>query len=171
MQEKEIWKSVVGFEGIYEVSNLGSVKSIYNNGRILKGYNCNGYRAVSMWKNKKGTIKYIHHIVLESFLHERIDGFIVNHKDGIKFNNRLDNLEYSTYSDNNQHAYNIGLKTGVNRKFSREQILEIISLHPRYSFKSIADMYGVGFGTITQIFYGQTYRKFTGIQKKYGKKK
>lgn len=107
---KEIWKDVKGYEGLYKVSNTGKVYSIISN-KILKSPTCKtGYCIVVLWKNKKPRSFRLHRIVAENFLSNKNDYPVVNHKDGDKTNNKLDNLEYCTYSYNEKHAYKNGLK-------------------------------------------------------------
>lgn len=120
---EEIWKSVLGFEGYYEVSNIGNVRSCDRyvkcsrggNYRLWKGKvlrqtkaSTRGYMQVHL--SKKGVISavYVHRLVAESFLLERNE--TVNHIDGDKTNNKLENLEWISYSDNNKHAFELGLK-------------------------------------------------------------
>jgi hypothetical protein len=114
---EEIWKDVIGYEGFYQVSNLGNIKSvnriIYNKGsnchnklksRLLKSCKCNnGYFVV----NLSGKTKYVHRIVCESFIKIIKSGLTVNHKDGDKSNNNINNLEIVTYSENHIHAFKV----------------------------------------------------------------
>ncbi len=121
----EEWRPVVGYEGYYEVSDLGRVRSLsrkYNRpsgevkmtGRILKhgvALPRPGYPLVSLWRGNIGESNFVHSLVMAAF-HDRIfgDGPISNHKNGHKTDNRPENLERCTYSENNQHAYDFGLK-------------------------------------------------------------
>lgn len=114
----EIWKDIPEFEGIYQVSNMGRIKSLLRksySGRMLKERllsptpDTKGYVRVTLHKNKKAFHKSVHRIVAEVF----IDGDIslqVNHIDGIKTNNVYTNLEWCTNKENSDHAYNTGLK-------------------------------------------------------------
>lgn len=109
---KEEWKDIKGYEGYYQVSNLGNIKSfIYFNGheyiyreRILKPQN-NRYLTVRLAKNKKVKQYTIHRLVAEYFISNEDKKPYVNHKDGNKYNNRVDNLEWCTAKENTQHAY------------------------------------------------------------------
>ena len=120
--EQEIWKDVKGFEGIYQISNLGRfrsldrrvyqkkrgnkfVKQIYK-GKIIKGWIQNtGYLTVDI-KGKKCSI---HRLVAEHFIENTMNKEQVNHIDGNKLNNRVDNLEWCTIKENVQHAFKTGL--------------------------------------------------------------
>lgn len=100
---KEIWKDIIGFERIYEVSNYGRVRNV-KSGRILsvsKCGGCRGYAGVSLSKDGKRYGRLVHRLVAEAFI-PRPDGlYEVNHKDEDKTNNRVDNLEWC------DHRYNM----------------------------------------------------------------
>lgn len=111
----EIWKDIQGFEGVYQVSNLGNVKSLFfhstNTPRLLKSSptNC-GYYKVQLHLNGKPKTKYVHRLVAETFL-PRIQGKDqVNHKDGDKSNNALQNLEWVSASENQLHSVRNNLR-------------------------------------------------------------
>ena len=107
----EEWRDVVGYEGLYQVSNLGRVRSLLKNEpRILKSIvQKNGYCAVSLRRDGKGTRFYVHRIVASAF-YPNPDGFpVVNHIDGNKRNNNASNLEWCSYSHNARHAEDTGL--------------------------------------------------------------
>jgi hypothetical protein len=122
---KEIWKKIE-YLPFYEISNLGRVRSLsriinYSDGRIRKHtgkvlattFDVDGYanNALTIAQAKKKTFK-IHRLVAECFL-PRINGKnIVNHKNGIKHDNVVTNLEWVTPAENVRHAYSIGLKVG-----------------------------------------------------------
>lgn len=122
---KEIWKPVVGFEEFYEVSNFGQIRSLPRkcwNGqnyfilkpRILKqGTMDNGYKKVNLYKDKVGYRWLVHRVVAMAFL-EGDFSLDVNHKDGNKANNHVENLEWATRSENCLHAKRV-LKAGIIR--------------------------------------------------------
>jgi hypothetical protein len=143
----EQWKPIAGYEGLYEVSDLGRIKGLEKkawNGnsfikireRILKVFvNKSGYIHVSIYKDKKQKSFYVHRLVAESFVDNPENKPTVNHKNGIKQDNRCFNLEWSTYSENNQHSYDFGLKKrpkgelSVKTKFTNEKVLAVRRLY------------------------------------------
>lgn len=107
--ENEVWLPIKGYEGYYEVSNLGRVKSFHGSKIIiLKSGLCGGgYSHVILCSNiSKKTIK-VHRLVLIAFIPNTENKRCVNHKNGIRTDNRLENLEWATHSENNVHAYNV----------------------------------------------------------------
>lgn len=115
----EIWKDVVGFEGLYQVSNLGRIKSLSKNvgfyfrkEKILSNcYQNNGYLVVNLSKKTEVSRKSIHRLVAQAFIPNPERKAQVNHKDGNKQNNCVSNLEWCTDSENKRHAF----KTGLNK--------------------------------------------------------
>ena len=108
---KEEWRPIKGYEGLYEVSNMGRVKSLYcGKTRILKqDTNQGGYMVVDLHKNRTSNRKLVHRLVATAFIRNSNSYKIINHKDGNKKNNTIDNLEWCTWSYNTKHAYHNGL--------------------------------------------------------------
>jgi len=124
----ENWKKIIGFEA-YEVSNLGRVRSIdrlvnHPSGGyakrpsiILKGIpDKDGYLRVNLKVHQKTNTRNIHRLVAEAFIPNPDNKPQVNHKDGIKYHNYEDNLEWNTLSENRVHAYENGLQNGKSRE-------------------------------------------------------
>jgi hypothetical protein len=120
---KEIWKPVLDYEGLYEVSNLGNIRSLEhvsintkNVKQIFKSmtlkpyFNNKGYLNVSLCKNGKRSTLKLHRLVGIAFIPNNDNKPTINHIDGIKTHNYVDNLEWNTYAENNQHAYDNKLK-------------------------------------------------------------
>ena len=119
---KEIWKPVVGFENLYEISSFGRVKSLAHSVKSSNGKTLNyrerivkqvettsGYKFIVLTKNKESKNFSVHRLVAESFIENTNNYTDVNHKDGNKKNNCVENLEWCTRSENLKHAINIGL--------------------------------------------------------------
>ena len=121
----EVWRDVVGYEGIYEVSSHGRVRThkykvtyTKHHGirrwkqRILKEKNVNGRDVrVSLWKDKKDTSFLVHRLVAEAFIPKEEGKNSINHKDGNPRNNYIGNLEWCDHKHNNNHAFDTGLMT------------------------------------------------------------
>lgn len=113
----EEWKSIKNYEGLYEVSSLGNVKSLPRNttkGRILKqSKQAQGYRFVYLSKNGISKKHTIHRLVAQAFIPNPNNYPVINHKDGNVENNCVDNLEFCTQSHNIKEAYRLGLEIPV----------------------------------------------------------
>lgn len=110
MNTEEIWLPVKDYEEYYEVSNLGSVRSLR---KTLKNNIRNGYCQVGLFINGNRKIVYVHRLVAVTFISNPDNKPEVNHKDGIKTNNNVFNLEWATFKENNQHAFKTGLNKGT----------------------------------------------------------
>ena len=106
----EEWRNIEGYEGLYQVSNYGRVKSLKNN-LILKQRVCKGYLYVGIYLYGKVKMKRVHRLVAQAFASNPENKPQVNHKDCNKLNNCVNNLEYMTSSENIKHAFKMGVKT------------------------------------------------------------
>lgn len=104
------WIPVIGFENEYELNRNGEVRRKETRNILKFAVGKVGYPLVSLWKNNKGKSKYIHKLLASHFIPNPNNYPTVNHKDGNKTNFDLLNLEWASYSQNNQHAYDSGLK-------------------------------------------------------------
>lgn len=167
----EEWKPIPGYEGIYEVSNMGRIKSFPkpSNGRkiiILKNIVCcYGYYHVNLHKEGISTRKRIHRIVGLSFLENPLNLPEVNHKKGKKWDNRAGELEWSTQQDNITHAIETGLskvygEDSCKSLLTNEQAIEIFNSEK--PSKELSKKYGVDSNVINCIRSGKTYSIATG---------
>jgi len=164
MSEKEIWKDVPNYEGLYQVSNLGKVRSLkFGKERVLKPYaNGAGYYQVDPCKDGVKKKKSIHRLVMLAFVGE--SDLQVNHKNGIKTDNRLENLEYCTRSENAQHAFDTGLNIGrrgeknSNSKLTRAFAERIKYGHQGMTQKDIAEIYGIARSLVSDIRLGKRWK-------------
>lgn len=182
--ESEEWRDIPGYEGIYQVSNLGRVKSMarqrtnklmgthWRKEKLLSpGHSSKGYLHVTLYKGGNRTIFSVHNLVLSAFKEEPDFGETrveANHLDGDKTNNRLKNLEYTTPSENRLHSYhelgNIDLiargeKSG-NSKVTAEEVMEIRKLYEsgEYLQKELGEMYGIHKATVGDIVRRETWK-------------
>lgn len=121
---EEIWGDIPGYEGYYQASNLGNIKSLPKKykplGKILKPQQRNNYLSVCLSKNGKSKSQNVHRIIMKTFKGE--SDLTVNHIDGNKHNNKLENLEYCTPRDNSRHVFISKIKTTNSEKFKDEII-------------------------------------------------
>lgn len=166
----EIWKDVPGYEDIYLVSNLGRVRRIAptghksENNRIMKGgINNKGYARCELNWGGVGKWYAVHALVLSAFVGIKPEGYVTNHKNGIKTDNRLENLEYCTVSYNTQHAYDIGL--AGREKHGRSKLTEedVSNIRKEYipiknSYRVLGRKYGVHNSVIVDIIKNRIWK-------------
>lgn len=111
---QEIWKDIKGYNGRYQISDNGNVRSLnYNNTNkthlLTKTLTPYGYYRIGLNKDKKRKLFFVHKLVAEAFIHNPNNYPQVNHIDGNKLNNNVNNLEYCTQSHNIKEAYRLKL--------------------------------------------------------------
>lgn len=110
--EKEIWREISGYNGLYLVSNLGRIKSKHRSNRILKpkiskhGKSI-GYSFVNLRINNKSKTLSIHRIVANAFIPNKNNKAQVNHKNKLRSDNRASNLEWNTNIENQGHKHDV----------------------------------------------------------------
>jgi len=164
----EVWKDVPNYEGLYQVSSFGRVRSLPRKHsptiRIMKlMVNSRGYLVIILSKYgvKKGF--KLHRLIAEAFIPNSYSKPQVNHIDGDKRNNSLSNLEWCTSSENIRHAFDTGLKFACKGEdhgrstLTRDQAEEIKYEHKDLSVIQIAELYGITRGAIYHIRKGRTW--------------
>jgi len=142
----ENWKDIIDYDGLYQVSDSGNVRSINRtvagknkttrniNGTHIAPFIWRGYHCVKLAKNGKWKHFKVHRLVLEAFSQQPQEGLDVNHIDGDKSNNRLENLEWATRKENLIHA--------VETRLNKQCIAIVAKKHGRLFFsKSIRGMF------------------------------
>ena len=171
----EDWRAIPGFPE-YEASSLGRIRSVcrtinYSNGRvvhakqrILKPTKSSGYYSVNLSRNNKQKSTKVHVLVAAAFLGENPGGLDVRHKNGCRTDNRAENLEYGTRSENVLDGYKITGKTMVCQKLSPQKAEEIRSRNQNgVSQRRLAKEYGVSKSTISAILNRKIYVNSPGI--------
>lgn len=182
ISRSEIWKDVRGYEGLYQVSNEGNVRSLdriikhypkdyFQKGRILKtAPSKTGYQMVVLINHNHRETRFVHRLVAEAFLENANNYPVVNHKDENKANNQVENLEWCTH----KHNANYGMR---NNKISQKGKTKITKQSVMYEYKGTtkslkqwADFYGMSYA----LFYSR-WRKgkrgdelFKGYDRKGG---
>lgn len=142
----EIWKDIYGYEGLYQISNLGRVKSLsrlVKNGKnhykfatekirkVAINKKRNGYCEISLYKNNKEKRFKIHRLVAQAFIQNIFNKPEVNHIDGNKQNNKAENLEWVTSKENKKHAWENNLMS------ARHKCKRIKNLETNIEYESI----------------------------------
>jgi hypothetical protein len=165
---EEIWKDIEGFEGLYQVSNLGNVKRLKSKGCVsdrLIAKSINKYGYIYRGLHNKGIYRKFkeHRLVAKSFIDNPENKPTINHINGIKTDNRVENLEWCTHLENKQHAVNSGLTNtkGIKHyfcKLSEEQVLEIREIGFSKSIAYLSRKYGVGKTNISKILKREIWK-------------
>lgn len=178
----EQWKYIPGFEGLYQASTYGRIRSVDRlitmrrktgnfpktiKGKLLTAYTNDKKRGclmVCLLKDYKKSHLLVHRLVAMTFIPNPKNKRTVNHKDGVPFNNKVSNLEWYTHSEQMYHSYKLGLHKYTNMlggqcKVNEEQVREIRLLCKRgESNKPIAIKYGVSLSVIDQIESRRAWR-------------
>ena len=143
-EQNEIWK-VIAEAPSYEVSSFGNVRHRVNKVNRRFAVSWNGYFTITLRFERTKKIFRIHTLVANAFLGQRPKGLVINHKNGIKTDNRSKNLEYVSYKENLEHAYQNGLRKYVTLTL-RQQTLSI---------KEWSKLTGINYATIqSRLFQG-----------------
>lgn len=115
----EIWRNIEGYEGLYQVSNLGRIYSLRREKILAGGIDTSGYIVVTLYKNGKGKTKTVHRLVAKAFIENPKELPVINHKDENKTNNHITNLEWCTIKYNINYSKN---STQNNKKTLSERM-------------------------------------------------
>lgn len=168
---EEIWKDISGFEGLYQVSNFGRVKSFYKHkthapGSVIQGsINTKGYQCVNLYKKDNKASKRVHQLVAQAFIDNPENKPQVNHIDGVKTNNRVDNLEWCTNTENSHHAFRTGLikplkgESNGRAKLTEKDVIIIRALHQEgVDYKILTKVFPVNNATMHKIISNQLWK-------------
>ncbi len=160
----ENWREIKGFDGFYFISDLGNIKSLYRGEKLIKPRDSKrGYTTVILAGKKT---LYVHRLVASHFICDIDDKREVNHKNGIKNDNKLSNLEIVTKGENLKHAYKIGLRKardtrGEKHQFSKLKecdVLEIRKLFNSKNRRKLSVMFNVSYETIYDVAKRKTWK-------------
>ena len=172
------WKDIKEYEGIYQISNYGDIRSLPRSGRrqlriLNPGKDTDGYRQVVLHKNGQPETRKIHQLVLETFdSSNRPKGSVTRHLDGDRENNYTGNLQWGTVKENAQdavkHQTSPGFKSfGSNNGYSKLTESDVVKIKlllkkNTNQQQEIAFMFGVCKQTITHIKLGNTWKHIGG---------
>jgi hypothetical protein len=181
MEAIEVWKDIKDYEGHYQVSDIGRVKSLARVVESRKGIfgnkkeiflktskNRKGYLRVKLCKKSDGFCSeksvIVHRLVANEFLENPLNKPQVNHKNGIKDDNRVENLEWATGSENVIHALANNLKISIkgseyrNSKLTEKEVLEIRAIGRTKTLKEVAEIYNVDMSLISLILLEKAWK-------------
>ena len=174
--QKEIWKTINGYEGLYEISNLGRVKSLSKTIKSPRGFRITkekiliknivstGYHAVALCYNNNRKPFRVHRLVANAFITNSKNKPCVNHINGIKTDNRSENLEWCNQSENMNHAFKNNLYKPIfgesyKSKLTEKEVLEIKSKENKIIVnKILAKKYNISPTTISDIKNNKTWK-------------
>lgn len=165
MNYLEIFKNIKGYETIYQISNLGNVKSLKNNKLLKTRIRKNdGYVDIKLSKNGKSTRFLLHRLIAIAFIDNPNNKSQINHKNGLKNDNRIENLEWCNNSENAKHAENNNLRSHEGIKNSHAKLNELDIKFIKYwlskNFKSvdIAKHFNITPAQIGHIKHGRSWQ-------------
>lgn len=160
----EIWKDIIGYEGLYRISSFGRIKSCHINKKGIGwqlldcSIDLKGYKRINLYRDSTRVNWKVHRLVAIHFIENPEAKKEVNHKDGIKINNRVENLEWCSTLENMRHAFSNSLvpfrigETNGRAKLKEADVFQIRKLAKSgVDYKLIAKSYPVNAATINKI--------------------
>ena len=173
----EIWKDVIGFESLYMVSNIGRVKSLdrmtYDNKYAIKGFMLKygrhpyGYHKYTLCKDGKMYYTTAHKLVAKAFLSNKDNLPCINHIDNNPDNNRVENLEWCTFSHNSKQAYKSGNLSKLGELNSMSKLLAeeaLFIFNSTMDKQAIASQFNISIQSINDIKAGRRWSHVTGLR-------
>lgn len=154
-----IWKDIPGYEGIYKISSDGRVISV--NGIRKAEMSKTGYWRISLWNKGKGKHFFIHRLVAMAFIPNPNHYDLVNHIDGNKLNNNVENLEWCNLSQNVRHAYRTGLVHPATTKVI-QYTKDFVKVKEWNSIREACDELKLNHANIVTVCSQRTNRKVCG---------
>ena len=165
---EEIWKKITIVDCNYSISSMGRVRNDLTNKILNCSLNTKGYVQVALWNNGEKTIHRVHRLVAKEFIENNFNKPQVNHINGLKTDNRIENLEWCNNSENIKHSYKIGTMKNSGKLRGVKYLHSTGSLHPlakltednvrfirnnktKFKRKELQDMFGVSQQSISNI--------------------
>lgn len=150
-------KLINGFCGNYSVSSTGQIKRVSTGRVLIGGLDRAGYKQHILCALGVRKRIYAHVAVAKAFLDKKHGKKQVNHKNGIKTDNKVTNLEWCTAKENVEHAVKMGLRGRGNAHLTEREVMRIRKMLGKIKQKNIANMFGVGESTIAMISSGRNW--------------
>lgn len=167
-RKNERWRPVVGWEDRYRISSQGRLWLVITGRMATPLKNDRGYLVVTFWRDNKTKTASLHRIMAVAFLPNPEGKKTVNHKNGIKTDNRLENLEWMTHAEQQRHKVDVLHKgcgaTGGGNKLTAEQVLAIRAERPAGRHKgaktylALGRKYGVHWRTVWEVVSMRSWR-------------
>jgi hypothetical protein len=166
IDENNGWRDIVGFEGFYKINTLGDILSVARRAhkrrgtravpeKLMKTFKIHGYVYVMLQKNGSKKTCRVHRLLAEAFIPAVAGKSIINHINGVKDDNRIENLEWCTVSENTSHAYHsLGSVRAPSKKFDDINMLAYATCIPHYPVKSLEHY--MSFSTFRHAVRGKT---------------
>lgn len=165
MNKEEIWKDVVGYEGLYKVSNKGRLYSIKRKRKMNPTTSKNGYKRVKLYTNGKFKTVFVHRIVATAFLDNPENYPVVNHLDENKLNNNVENLQWCTQKQNVNHGTGQQRRTEAVKMLVKQYTLDGQYIATYKSAVDLQELYGFHQSAISRVCRGERKTAYKYIWK------